>query len=626
MPCCLRDHRACSNASRTRSVVMRGAARQPTILRLNEHWTSKTACAKTPSAKDNTMVGGVMPTWRSWTFDNAGSRTSQTIHALPGSTKPQETTTYSIGAPGHAHATTAETTTAGAAKTTTKYGYDIAGNTTAIEGPTGKKIIGWDAHGAVTSVLNGGKTTTYLRDIDGNIIIRRDPTGTSLYIGSSEVRDTNGTLTGLRTYNLAGQPVAQRTTTGGIYSMFTDQVGTGITAVSWNDLTKTTWRIEDPYGNQLGLLKGPWPTDRTYLDKSTDPATGLVQTGARLYNPNTGRFLSVDPILDATDALSLNGYSYSSGDPVNYSDPTGLSILDSIKHGLSKAKHALGSAGKAVKKYVTNPIGHAISKAAHFVGKVYRGVKNTVNEILRSPAKFIKNTTAGAVNWAYQNFKKLSKGVALADDLAHDRVAVVPGRGIVTSPSSSTAAVNHFFGKLDQHQRTAETRAGIDRTSNAYRHVGPFIAESIAIAVVTRGAGTAVSGGSRAGLTFSGESRVGSAAAESLAAKTARGASLRPSGSVLEHVNDVMKNPRLLQGVQPMQMESLMRDTPSWQFGALTCGRSAGSGWTAREINASGTDFTGRYIQWSPGSPRHFGGAPYWKVSSGDLGTVRFPQ
>ncbi|MDN5563130.1 MAG: RHS repeat-associated core domain-containing protein [Luteococcus sp.] len=408
--------------------------------------------------------------------------------------------------------------------------------------------------------------------------------------------------------------------------MFTDQVGTGITAVSWNDLTKTTWRIEDPYGNQLGLLKGPWPTDRTYLDKSTDPATGLVQTGARLYNPNTGRFLSVDPILDATDALSLNGYSYSSGDPVNYSDPTGLSILDSIKHGLSKAKHALGSAGKAVKKYVTNPIGHAISKAAHFVGKVYRGVKNTVNEILRSPAKFIKNTTAGAVNWAYQNFKKLSKGVALADDLAHDRVAVVPGRGIVTSPSSSTAAVNHFFGKLDQHQRTAETRAGIDRTSNAYRHVGPFIAESIAIAVVTRGAGTAVSGGSRAGLTFSGESRVGSAAAESLAAKTARGASLRPSGSVLEHVNDVMKNPRLLQGVQPMQMESLMRDTPSWQFGALTCGRSAGSGWTAREINASGTDFTGRYIQWSPGSPRHFGGAPYWKVSSGDLGTVRFPQ
>jgi len=41
-------------------------------------------------------------------------------------------------------------------------------------------------------------------------------------------------------------------------------------------------------------------------------------------------------------------------------------------------------------------------------------------------------------------------------------------------------------------------------------------------------------------------------------------------------------------------------------------------------MNKAGTDFTGRMIQYHPGTARHFGGALYWKVSSGS-GTVRFP-
>lgn len=43
-----------------------------------------------------------------------------------------------------------------------------------------------------------------------------------------------------------------------------------------------------------------------------------------------------------------------------------------------------------------------------------------------------------------------------------------------------------------------------------------------------------------------------------------------------------------------------------------------------REMNEAGTDFTGRLIQYHPGTSRHFGGAPYWKVSSGS-GIVRMP-
>ena len=46
---------------------------------------------------------------------------------------------------------------------------------------------------------------------------------------------------------------------------------------------------------------------------------------------------------------------------------------------------------------------------------------------------------------------------------------------------------------------------------------------------------------------------------------------------------------------------------------------------TLRELNSRGNEFTDRYIQYHPGSPRHYEGAPYWKVSSGKGGTQRFP-
>jgi hypothetical protein len=97
-------------------------------------------------------------------------------------------------------------------------------------------------------------------------------------------------------------------------------------------------------------------------------------------------------------------------------------------------------------------------------------------------------------------------------------------------------------------------------------------------------------------------------------------------GDALNSVDDVMANPRLLEGKSPGQVASMIGDTPGWEAGTLTRGRSAGGGWTFRERNAAGTDYTGRYIQWSPGSPRHFDGNPYWKVSSGPTGTVRFAQ
>jgi uncharacterized protein RhaS with RHS repeats len=46
--------------------------------------------------------------------------------------------------------------------------------------------------------------------------------------------------------------------------------------------------------------------------------------GAREYDPATGRFLPVDPVLAPDDHESLNGYAYANNTPVTLAAPTGL--------------------------------------------------------------------------------------------------------------------------------------------------------------------------------------------------------------------------------------------------------------------------------------------------------------
>jgi RHS repeat-associated protein len=63
--------------------------------------------------------------------------------------------------------------------------------------------------------------------------------------------------------------------------------------------------------------------------RSGDALASLVLTGARLYNPATGRFLQRDPVPGG----SANDYDYCSGDPVNCDDASGKSSkLPTSKH------------------------------------------------------------------------------------------------------------------------------------------------------------------------------------------------------------------------------------------------------------------------------------------------------
>jgi RHS repeat-associated protein len=89
-------------------------------------------------------------------------------------------------------------------------------------------------------------------------------------------------------------------------------------------------------------------------------------------------------------------------------------------------------------------------------------------------------------------------------------------------------------------------------------------------------------------------------------------------GEQLTTVEDVLRNPNLLDGKGPAEIQALIGKTPGWKVETLGQGTHAGQGWVLREYNAAG-ETTGRLIRWHPGGGRH-GPEPYWRVSSGPGG------
>ncbi|MCL4433254.1 MAG: RHS repeat-associated core domain-containing protein [Actinobacteria bacterium] len=98
--------------------------------------------------------------------------------------------------------------------------------------------------------------------------------------------------------------------------LFSDPEGVRLTFNSSGTITADA--SYDAYGNVIGGgLSSVTPFG--YAGGYTDP-TGLIYLVNRYYDPSTGQFLSVDPLVGVTD----QPYQYVGGDPVNGSDPLGL--------------------------------------------------------------------------------------------------------------------------------------------------------------------------------------------------------------------------------------------------------------------------------------------------------------
>lgn len=286
------------------------------LRRLQEAWTPAAATDCAPAARNAQTLSGPAPYWNSYRHDKTGNRTEEIRHAGTGDT----TSKYNYLAA--SHKLLSVQTTGPAGTRTDEYAYDSAGNTTSRTVGGEAQALEWDGGGKLAKVTKGDQATSFVYDTDGGRLLRRDPTGTTLYIGGTEFRqDTAGKVTANRYYQHAGSTVAMRTSSG-ITWLSADHHGTGDVAITATD-QKVTQRRTTPFGEERGA-SGTWPNERGFLNGTKDPSTGLTHLGAREYDPRTGRFISADPLIDHNDPQQMNGYAYANGNPVTISDPSGL--------------------------------------------------------------------------------------------------------------------------------------------------------------------------------------------------------------------------------------------------------------------------------------------------------------
>lgn len=278
--------------------------------RLTEAWTSaSTADDPCAGGPEQTGVGGPAAYHSSYAYDVAGNRTGETTATG------QRTYVYGGTQP---HALTKVTQEG----RTDSYAYDKTGNTITRDAGGRSQSLAWDAEGHVSSVTEGTATTSFVYGPDGERMVRKDANATTVYLPGMELRfdAARNVVEATRYYTFGGYVVAVRNV-GRLSFVAADHHGTDnlvIDAVT-GALTR---RRTTPFGEIRGAVPGMWPSEKGFVGGTQDPS-GLVHLGAREYDPQTGRFLSDDPIAELTDPLQLQGYAYANSNPVTLSDPTG---------------------------------------------------------------------------------------------------------------------------------------------------------------------------------------------------------------------------------------------------------------------------------------------------------------
>ena len=273
----------------------------------------------------------------------------------------------------------------------TAYRYDGRGNL--IEKKTAAATITyqWSSDNRLQSVSDGSTKVSYGYDALGRRISRTEESG-------ANKTETQWILDTARSYS---EIITERTrTNGGAWSVTSythtpDGVGlqvaetrNGNTRHIYADAQGSTRLVTDAAGNVIESLDfdafGNETATNTkearhrYTGESYDATTGLYHLRARDYDPQTGRFISMDEQPGSQRIpLSLNKYIYGGADPVNHIDPSGnfFGFVDiSIGTSLSNIRSGLSAQG-----------------ARTFLGKVIQSiVKSTYVGTPQRPGIFVK--------------------------------------------------------------------------------------------------------------------------------------------------------------------------------------------------------------------------------------------
>ena len=212
----------------------------------------------------------------------------------------------------------------------TTFSYDAAGQRIAVDGPTDEVLLGWNWDRRLETVTSSdGSVTQHTYAPDGLLTSTATAAGETRFV---QVRYSPYAQIAA-TYRPDGTLVERSTLAPARLS--TTDAG-GVTRYLHGDHLSTTMARSASDGSLLDRQHlGPYGQERSggvghfgFTGEYTDGSTGFVFLRQRWYDPATGLMLSPDPFQGVlTEPASLHDYQYVHGDPVNLTDPSGLTSL-----------------------------------------------------------------------------------------------------------------------------------------------------------------------------------------------------------------------------------------------------------------------------------------------------------
>jgi RHS repeat-associated protein len=357
----------------------------------------------------------------------------------------------------------------------TSYGYDEAGNRTEAGGTVYEfnalnqlikasdgTAYSYDGAGRMTGIDNGSEKTSYEWDLLSRLAKAEGPTGTASYAydglerlserkdGESTQVTHYGDLTDLPIYEADGEGKTTASYVQGAHGLVEQRSGEAmsfpladahgdITAVVDGGGTVTSRQSWDPWGNQLSGSSAEFGWLGAQ-QRAVDPATGLIQMGARSYAPELGAFLSEDPVLGLTGlGISANRYPYAWNNP--------LSLFD-LDGELPSPSDVAGAVGGTV-----NDVWDTSAGARDFAGIAGNGnggVAGDAFETATNYANHVGSFWSDRYNDFIKNLKE-SCGTSFGQNALHNFTVTnttVPG---LVAPTLSGAVVNRFGGVAAEH-------------------------------------------------------------------------------------------------------------------------------------------------------------------------------
>lgn len=298
----------------------------------------------------------------------------------------------------------------------TSYVWDDNGQLTKVDraGGADDTTLGYAAFGEVAGQDQGASASTYVRDALGRV--------------SSTT--TTGAGAGTRTYGYTGlaSQISEIDAGANDQSIVRGAEGAPLALVQSNGSTTTTqhawlnlhgdltgWRAQsggawtstslyDPFGTPAAT--GTNPSILGFQAMPQDATTGLVDMGARSYNPSTASFTAEDTVIgDLRAPITLNRYTYANGAPLDYCDPDGrwsfggfvssvgsglVSLGSKLVEGTKKGIKAVHHAASSVTNSASSAVSSAVSTVTSAVSSTVGGAANALATKARSTVKALQ--------------------------------------------------------------------------------------------------------------------------------------------------------------------------------------------------------------------------------------------